>query len=507
MESINWLHLTDLHHGMNSQGWLWPTVREEFYLDLKRLHNKSGPWDLVLFTGDLAYSGKKEEYEALNQLLEELWEQFESLDSNPILLPIPGNHDLLRPNALTGAVRTLKQWRGDEELREFFWSNEDNEFRQVITNAFSAFMEWRHSSPIVPEAKFNQGIIPGDFSYTLEKGDLRLGVIGLNTSFLQLGGGDYEGLLDLDIRQLHEVCNGDAVKWIKAHHSVLLLTHHPYSWLRPQSQDDFKSEIYTPNRFVVHIFGHMHEHSSKSISIGGSEPRRFLQGTSLFGMETWGDGTKRRVHGYSAGRLSAEGDKGTLQIWPRQMDLLDDGHRKIIPYHKFDLGDDDSIAESIKLSKSLAISVVIPASPEEVLIATPPLQKIVEHPSITKSYDLSNYVFFVPYEQKGSRVIGREEDLKKLGKQLANGQRTGIRHGIVIEGFGGLGKTQLAVEYAYDFKETYTNGVIWINVDQDIETQLIELVDKGGWIAPESEHKDKLAVARQRLRTPTPIVL
>jgi tetratricopeptide (TPR) repeat protein len=63
-----------------------------------------------------------------------------------------------------------------------------------------------------------------------------------------------------------------------------------------------------------------------------------------------------------------------------------------------------------------------------------------------------------------------------------------------------LGKTQLAVEYAYSFKDAYPNGVIWINSDQDIEVQLIELVDAAGWITPESEHKDKLAVAKQRLR-------
>ncbi|HEX5735394.1 MAG TPA: tetratricopeptide repeat protein [Blastocatellia bacterium] len=499
MPAINWLHLTDLHQGMKG-GWLWPTFREEFYRDLEQLHKKSGPWDMVLFTGDLAYSGKKEEYDDLNRFLDDLWTHLKNLGSNPILLPVPGNHDLIRPDSKLGTVRSFKLWHDDEELRDLFWESLDNEYRQTITKAFSSYMEWRQSSPAVPEAKLYKGIIPGDFSFSIEKEGLKTAIIGFNSSYLQLGGGNYEGLLDLDTRQLDGVRDDDAVKWIKDHHTALLLTHHPQSWLHPNSVREFKAEINPPGRFALHLFGHMHEPLSQSIRTGGSPTQRYLQGASLFGMETWGDGTKIRIHGYSAGRLSAEGDTGTLQIWPRKLEDMKAGHRKIIPHYELDLDTDDSIVESFRLSKPLIISEVIPTPPEETYTEkTQPLSIIEPPPSATKSYDLSNYVFFVPFDQKGDQVIGREKDLEKVRNLLADGPRTGIGHAVMIEGFGGLGKTQLAVEYAYDSKDAYNNGIIWINVDQDIETQLVDLVDKGGWIAPESEHKDKLAVARQRL--------
>ena len=116
-------------------------------------------------------------------------------------------------------------------------------------------------------------------------------------------------------------------------------------------------------------------------------------------------------------------------------------------------------------------------------------------------YNPRNYVFSVPYRKKGDQVIGREGSLQAVRQQLTAGRRTAIGQTAAFQGLGGLGKTQLAVEYAYRFEDTYPNGVIWLNADQDIDAQLTELAEKALWIAPESEHKYKLDIARNRLRT------
>lgn len=115
-------------------------------------------------------------------------------------------------------------------------------------------------------------------------------------------------------------------------------------------------------------------------------------------------------------------------------------------------------------------------------------------------YDPKNPVFYVPYRQKGERVIGREEALHAVRQQLTAGRRTSIGQTASFQGLGGLGKTQLAVEYAYRFRDEYPSGVIWISADQDIDAQLTELAEKAKWIAPESEHKYKLEIARHRLK-------
>lgn len=69
------------------------------------------------------------------------------------------------------------------------------------------------------------------------------------------------------------------------------------------------------------------------------------------------------------------------------------------------------------------------------------------------------------------------------------------------KGLGGLGKAQLAVEYAHCFRSDYPKGVIWLNADQEIEPQLIQIAKQAKWVHPESKHSDILDIAKQRLKT------
>lgn len=112
-----------------------------------------------------------------------------------------------------------------------------------------------------------------------------------------------------------------------------------------------------------------------------------------------------------------------------------------------------------------------------------------------------NPYFYVPYRPKGDGVIGREEALDKVRRELIRVPSVAIGQAVAFSGLGGLGKTQLAVEYAYRFQGEYPNGVFWLNADGDIAAQLTDLAVKACWIAAESEHHYKLEVARQRLRT------
>ena len=117
------------------------------------------------------------------------------------------------------------------------------------------------------------------------------------------------------------------------------------------------------------------------------------------------------------------------------------------------------------------------------------------------TYDPRNPVFHVPFRSKGEQVVGREEALLSVREQLTKGDPTHIGQAAALWGLGGLGKTQLAVEYAYRHKKDYPNGVIWLTADQDIDAQLIDLANEAKWVAPQSEHKFKLETAQQRLRT------
>jgi len=352
MPSITWLHITDLHFNIDRtapQSWLWPDVREEFFKDLGRVHGHTGPWDLVFFTGDLAQSGTAEEYLALDEALARLWTEFRQYGCDPVLLPVPGNHDVKWPDPTSGTVRTLRRWATDEEVRDLFWANDRNEYRRLIGNVFAAYTQWWDRRRALPNAlPTRPGFLPGDYSASYEKDGLKLGIVGLNSAFLQLGKGVREGeLLDLDPRQLHEVCERDPPDWTKKHHINLLMTHHPRQWLNPQAQRQFVQQLAQGDRFLVHLFGHMHEPVIQFTQLGGGAMRRELQGASLFGLDTWEtpEGRReKRIHGYSAGRFEVEDGQGTIRIWPRKLIRVGGGQPRMVADLEQALDDQESIA-------------------------------------------------------------------------------------------------------------------------------------------------------------------
>lgn len=68
--------------------------------------------------------------------------------------------------------------------------------------------------------------------------------------------------------------------------------------------------------------------------------------------------------------------------------------------------------------------------------------------------------------------VGREDDLKQLHELLQSRGQVAI---LVVSGMGGLGKTELAIQYAKTYRQNYQKGVCWIRAggEQDIPTQVV----------------------------------
>ncbi len=192
-ETINWLHLTDLHFGLDSHGWLWPKIKHEFFRDIEQLAADVGGWDIVFFTGDLVNRGTKAEYDLLSKELEELWKVLSKTGSTPQLCLVPGNHDLKRPASDSVIARTITQlWWTNSDLRRKFWADPDCELRMAVNEFFADYSNWVAHLP-VPTIPKKAGSLPGDFSATFEKGAWKLGIAGLNSTFLQIDAGEFEG--------------------------------------------------------------------------------------------------------------------------------------------------------------------------------------------------------------------------------------------------------------------------------------------------------------------------
>lgn len=442
--SFSWLHLTDLHYGLQGQGHLWPNLRQPFLDSLADLHDRCGPLDAVLFTGDLVQSGESAQFKEMQaEFLDPLWRRLEELGSgDAVLLAVPGNHDLYRPNPYedNAAIDVLLEKDGFHRIEEKFWDRPTGPYRRVIGDAFAAYSQWWTAAPHRPD-DIKAGLLPGDFSATIERDGRRIGIVGLNTTFLQLAGGDYKSRLVWDARQLHAVCEGGVDVWSKQHDVCLLLTHQGPDWLTSEARKHGESEIASTGRFAVHLFGHMHETDIAYTRRGASRfAVRLSQGCSVFGMEKFGEPpTTQRAHGFAAGRIEFGEEETLLRLWPliatdktgRWRFIPDDEHAELE-------GDEGTASEVVAAGRTQA---------EKMLLT---------RPSTTTSSAAAAPHSTLPVRRP---FFGRKKNLELITKYLLPENRS---WGIVLDGPGGVGKTSLALEAAHRAPAEHFPLKLWV---------------------------------------------
>ena len=331
-DTFRWLHLTDLHWGSDGHRFDWGNVIDDLCEDLDRLQNPKhldGPFDAVFFTGDLVYKGEADDYTKVSAILESLISRTSPKGRKPFFLAVPGNHDLVRPEDDDGALH-LQHYFENKNIHKKIWKDKEFSGFKTIDGAFKNYTDWWET--LSPERfrkpdTWQGGYMPGDFSASLSCGDLSIGVLGLNTAFLQLAGGDFEGKLALEKEQLVHACGEDYDKWEKRHHFNILMTHHPPNWLHPNSRDLYEGYLYKPSRFAFHLCGHVHSNELEMFTVSGTETlkRRLFTTISLFGHKFHGEqGSEsmpqaERPLGYSAGMVQVlNGGKGEVRAWPRR---------------------------------------------------------------------------------------------------------------------------------------------------------------------------------------------
>ncbi|MDZ8222391.1 tetratricopeptide repeat protein [Nostoc sp. ChiVER01] len=94
----------------------------------------------------------------------------------------------------------------------------------------------------------------------------------------------------------------------------------------------------------------------------------------------------------------------------------------------------------------------------------------------------------VPFE----KFVGREAELQNLHQQLQTSRQVAI---VAVAGMGGVGKTELATQYAKQHLQKYQGGVCWLSAQGiDVEIQIFRFVElKFNKIAPDDwELADRL---------------
>ncbi len=332
-QEIRWLHLSDLHFGCRGQSERHQ-LNSEFEKSIKQHLSQVGPPHLVFVTGDIANTGgvaSDAEYEEATEFFNELLNWLSSEEGRkPLLVPAPGNHDVTRPDMkkdMDAAYKYLVLKQMDDKNNQFvqnlkktLWESK-NKNASFIKPLFAAYESWfdKHVFPPLREdnqtAGLHRSFFPGDYSFRYEQNGFRLGVVVLNSSWVQFDDDDYNKKLNLPPPQFHAALpdKKKPLRFFDSCDDSLLLMHHPPEWLSPESLKEFNSHIYLPERFAACLHGHLHKGFVSVRSVFGSKERCPIQALSLFGLENYGTSNVKRMFGYYWGKISKNRE---LRIWP-----------------------------------------------------------------------------------------------------------------------------------------------------------------------------------------------
>ncbi|NVN38705.1 tetratricopeptide repeat protein [Komagataeibacter swingsii] len=198
--------------------------------------------------------------------------------------------------------------------------------------------------------------------------------MGLNATWLQLGSGDYERELHVDVRQLLKVTGNRPDEWVTSNAANLLITHQPASWLHPNRPSTWENDINPPGRFDVHLFGHMHQPDVSSVKHGGGFGRVDVQAASLFGLERYGDGLER-IQGYSLSEIDVSSNNRILTSWPRRLITTTSGRCKLDRDTEQDLDEaTGSFTIPYEVEVKCQVSVSATAAPQTMPPAIPQME-------------------------------------------------------------------------------------------------------------------------------------
>ena len=268
MRVVRWLHISDLHmrEVENAQR---KAVLSTMLEDIRHRSNAEGQPDFVVVTGDLAFSGKSSEYELVVEFLKELATSA-GLPSNMIFC-VPGNHDVQRERSkmcFRGAREALQS-----EADTYGFLADDAE-RDILLLRQEGYRKFESAFFQEQEREWTEDGL--GYVSMVEVEDLRIAIVGLNSSWLSEGGVKDEGNLLIGENQVKS-----AIDIAKGHlpHVVLGLQHHPFDLLRRFDRRPVQHRIEKACHFV-HC-GHLHDPEVKEVVVANGRCITITAGASF----------------------------------------------------------------------------------------------------------------------------------------------------------------------------------------------------------------------------------
>lgn len=306
----SWLHLSDIHFGHGENDYLADQehlIREIARDAEARIAAGQVPKPkAILLTGDVAYSADLKpsypEYDSATLFIEDLRAR---IDPELEVYAVPGNHDVQRTakrdsNAAHRLIYSLRDGTHGDLLDESVIDKDD---QKILKDRFVNYTQFCESvgSPVAPGAD-------GLWVRRIDVDEqMRVHLIGINTALLSNDDKDHQKL-----RVPHST-SAAAVRDITKNDVVLLMTHHPMSWIDPKDSPHLSLKI---RRSVdVHLHGHIHQAEATGTMYGTGDSCFTVTAGSVHADPAEAAAGVRNT--YSFGALFRL-DDGTLhlRIWP-----------------------------------------------------------------------------------------------------------------------------------------------------------------------------------------------
>ena len=245
---ITWIHLSDWHQGK-------PQFDRTVVLDglikdigqRERIGTQLKQVDFIVFSGDLAFSGKEGEYEAAKINLFKPVLEATGLTPERLFI-VPGNHDLDREEFELLPEALQKPFESEDLVKQWL---ENKKKRQRLLEPFAAYKQF--------VAEYTGQESPDYASVRrLEINGISIALLGINSSLMagrknQQGGEVTDrGKLTVGELQIYE-----PLKEIEGDDLRIAVLHHPFNWLRSFEQKKIKQRLGKQCQFI--LCGHEHD--------------------------------------------------------------------------------------------------------------------------------------------------------------------------------------------------------------------------------------------------------
>lgn len=259
MASITWIQLSDWHQ--QGKDFDRQVVRDALMKDIRdraKIDHTLTQIDLVIFSGDAASSGKKDEYQAAREHLFDPVLKATGLSAEHLFI-VPGNHDLDRA-AFEMLPAALQNVLNEEECKK--WLTDDKK-RLRLLEPFEAFSEF--------VGDYTHQDSPGYASIrSFNLGGKKILLLGLNSAWMCGRNKDGKGEVnDYGFTLLGEHQIHDALKRVDEADVCLVVLHHPFNWLAEFDRQRVEDRLGKAAHFI--LCGHQHDPQVKIIQGTGGD--------------------------------------------------------------------------------------------------------------------------------------------------------------------------------------------------------------------------------------------